>query len=70
MCHKTYKSQNLDFFSKKGFKGVKKLKKLFHNQKGLQKLHTEHVPHAPKKDFQKKLKFGVFQKRGLGDVKK
>ena len=33
------------------------LKKYFQNQKGLQKLGTKHVPHAPKEDFQKKSKF-------------
>ena len=33
------------------------LKKYFQNQKGLQKLHMKHVPHAPKEDFQKKSNF-------------
>ena len=36
---------------------MKILKKYLQNQKGLQKLDTEHVPHAPKEDFQKKAKF-------------
>ena len=33
------------------------LKKYFQNRKGLQKLSTEHVPHAPKEDFKKKVIF-------------
>jgi len=33
------------------------LKKYFQNEKGLKKLGTKHVPHAPKEDFQKKSKF-------------
>ena len=39
------------------------LKKYFQNRKGLQKLDTKHVPHAPKEDFQKKSKFLVFSKK-------
>ena len=33
------------------------LEKYFQNCKGLKKLDTNHVPHAPKDDFQKKSKF-------------
>ena len=40
------------------------LKKHFQNRKGLQKLGTKPVPHAPKEDFQKKSKFWVFSKKG------
>ena len=40
------------------------LKKYFQNRKGLQKLDTKHVPHAPKEDFQKKSKILVFSKKG------
>ena len=32
-------------------------KKYIQNRKGLQKLGTKHVPHAPKEDFQKKQRF-------------
>ena len=47
------------------------LKKYFQNQKGLQKLGTKHVPHAPKEDFQKKVKiFSFFKKGGLRGSKK
>ena len=46
------------------------LKKYFQNQKGLQKLDTKNVPHAPKEYFQKNKKIFFFQKRGLRGSKK
>ena len=44
---------------KGGLRGSKNdfFEKYFQNRKGLQKLGTKHVPHAPKEDFQKKSKF-------------
>ena len=39
-------------------------KKYFQNWKGLKKLGTKQVPHAPKEDFQKKSNFWVFFKKG------
>ena len=64
MCHippkKIFKKvKKLRFFKKSGFKGQKMifLKKYFQNRKGLQKLGTKHMPHAPKEDFQKQSKF-------------
>ena len=41
------------------------LKKYFQNQKGLQKLDTKHVAHAPKENFQKSKKIELFKKGGL-----
>ena len=54
--------KKVDFFSfkkKGGLRGQKMeiLKKYLQNRKGLKKLDTKHVPHAPKGDFQKKSKF-------------
>ena len=50
------KVKNFSFFKKGGYGGQKIifLEKYFQNQKGLKKLDTNHVPHAPKEDFQKK----------------
>ena len=67
------KSQNFEFFFKKGgLRGSKMifLKKYFQNRKGLQKLDTKNVPHAPKEYFQKNKKIFFFQKRGLRGSKK
>ena len=56
-------------FFKKGDLGGQKtkiLKKYFQNWKGLRKLDTRHVPHATKKDFQKKVKIlSIFKNGGL-----
>ena len=41
------------------------LKKYFQNRKGLQKLGTKHVPHAPKEDFKKVKILSFFKKWGL-----
>ena len=43
------------------------LKKKFQNRKWLQNLGTKHVPHAPKENFQKKVKIlrFFFKKGGL-----
>ena len=46
------------------------LKKYFQNRKGLKKLGTKHVQHAPKKDFQKSQNFEFFKKKGVKGVKK
>jgi len=52
------KSQNFEF-KKRGSKGQKNenFEKLFQNRKGLKKLDTKHVPHAPKNNFLKKSAF-------------
>ena len=47
---------------------MKILKNCFQNLKGLYKLDTKHVSHAPKKDFQKS-NFFRFLKRGVKGVK-
>ena len=45
------------------------MKKLFQNQKGLQKFDTKHVSLAPKEDFQKNKTFDSFSKKGVKEVK-
>ena len=61
MCHMPpkrilKKSQNFEFFQKRGLRGSKNdfFEKIFPKRKVFQKLDTKHVPHVPKKDFQKK----------------
>ena len=61
-------SKILSFFKKGDLGGQKTkiLKKYFQNWKGLRKLDTRHVPHATKKDFQKKVKIlSIFKNGGL-----
>ena len=53
------KTQNFDFFQKRGPRGrkMKILKKYFQNRKGFQKLGIKHVPQAPNKIFKKNSTF-------------
>ena len=64
MCHMPpkkifFKFKILSTLKKGGLRHskMKILKKYFQNRKGLKKLDTKHVPHAPKEDFQEKSKF-------------